>query len=318
MELALSFSLPSLPVNCSLLNPVTTSRFLFLLRPRLFLKDCALKEYFCYTLDLAPFGFFPRLYTLLFSPGAAEERAGTSPAHHTDTGPRLPPGSLPPSFLSCSPPVPLAAPRTRSRRVPPGLPAAAPPPVKAVRISSARGSPGLGLPDTTAPGDKLPTAPARAPGGPGSGSLGSPAPPHTHTPPSQPRPPASRRQPPHREDRRPGTGRCGTARRGGGSAPARRAPSGPAGPAAAALSPCGAWGRREAPAPRPGPLLPGRLRAARRAVQPHEAGPQRRGGKGSGWRCGRWRGRCWGAAGEPGWQLRGGSEGAGVATEGSP
>lgn len=60
MKLALSFSLSSLSVNCSQLNPVTTNfsiPFSLFLTPRLYLKDFTFKEYLCYILDVAPPGF---------------------------------------------------------------------------------------------------------------------------------------------------------------------------------------------------------------------------------------------------------------------
>lgn len=223
---------------------------------------------------------FPRLHTLLLSAvrsrlGTVEERSGTSlqrptrlrpphappaPAHHT-TGPRLLPGSLPSLFLFYSPLVPLAAPLRCSPHPAPGPAGSrqASPPAKAVGITSAQGSPsapscGLREPRHNDPRGQAARRSSSAPGRSrvwqsGCSCLFS----------QEPRPPASRRQPPHREDRRPGTGRSGTARRGGGSAPARRAPSGPAGSAATALSPCGALAWREAAAPR----LSGRLRMVR-------------------------------------------------------
>lgn len=224
--------------------------------------------------------------------------------------PQLAPSSLPLFVLFYSPLYSRSLPSHPVPVRPPGTPAA-----KAVWIAlpgdpSAQGSPPG---RSSAPRelrhngsqDKPPTAPARPRALP---ALAARIPPPL---------PASRRQPPHRAGRRPGTGRSGTARRAAGNAPAPRAPSGRAGPAAAAPSPCGASGRREPAALRPGPRLPGRLRVVRGAVRTYGAGPRWRGGKRTGW-CW-WRRRRWGEAGESGRQLRDGrarAEGTGAAAEG--
>lgn len=197
MKLALSFSL-SLSVNCSQLNPVTINFSI-----PFSLNTSFISERFCFegVLLLYPwfgtvwfFNDFIRCCSAPSIPGSGRQRRGLGRAssgphgsgartpHRPPPPPQLSPAVIPLLSTACParcPPALLSAPAPG----PAGSCQASPP--RQPRLSRPRGSP---LPrdhplhpalayvswGTTAPGDKLPTAPARPPGDPGSGSPGPP------------------------------------------------------------------------------------------------------------------------------------------------